>query len=199
VASIILPRPLARLFAEADRIWQSLGADLVTGWRGFVPANYPEIYLALKRLRGRGPAGGGTARFLEWGSGIGTVTIMADLLGFESYGIEIDPDLVARAESLAARFESGATFVEGTFFPDGYRPPRGAGGAKGVRTKLGGRPGYDVLGLDVSDFDVVYAYPWPGEETLYEDIFDRHARPGATLVCYHSLDHVSVRAARRRR
>jgi len=193
VASIILPRPVRRLLAESERIWRSLGGDFVKGWQGFVPASYPDVYLALKRVRDRGP------RFLEWGSGIGTIAIMADMLGFESYGIEINRSLVERAEDLAERFGSGATFVEGSFIPAGYRPPRGAGGPRGLRTIRTEGDGYGALGFEIADFDVVYGYPWPGEESLFEDIFDRYARRGATFVAYHSLDRVEVRAARRSR
>ena len=43
----------------------------------------------LRALAGR------AVSFLEWGSGTGVITIMADMLGFEAYGIEINPALVA--------------------------------------------------------------------------------------------------------
>lgn len=181
--SVILPPPVARLLADADAIWRELGADFVKGWNGFVPADYPEVYLALKRLRAE------ATTFLEWGSGIGTVAIMADMLGYEAYGIEIRPDLVARAEALAARHESKASFAEGSFIPAAYEWSPEVGD-EDFNTCLDGTPGYEALGLELDDFDVVYAYPWPGEEALFEDIFDRHARPDAVMVCYHSLDHV---------
>jgi hypothetical protein len=32
---------------------------------------------------------------------------------------------------------------------------------------------------------VVYAYPWPDEEGLVEELFEGHARPGALLMTYH--------------
>src|SRR5579872_7554330 len=113
---VVLPAPVGRLLVEAEAIWRDFDADVVTGWQGFIPAVYPEVYLALKRLK---PA---ATTFLEWGSGIGTVAIMADMLGYEAYGIEIHPELVQRAEALARRFESRAQFACGTFIPEGYRP-----------------------------------------------------------------------------
>jgi hypothetical protein len=182
--SIVVPPPVQRLLAEAEVHWRELGADFVKGWQGFVPADYPEVYLALKKLRASG-----AETFLEWGSGIGTVAIMADMLGYEAYGIEIQPALVARAEALAARFGSKAVFAEGNFIPDDYRwSPEVAD--EDFNTSFEGGSGYEELGMELGDFDVVYGYPWPGEEALFEDIFDRHARPDAVFVSYHSLDHV---------
>src|SRR5690349_8135016 len=61
----------------------------------FVPGDYGGILQALLEFR---PAGE-TLKFLEWGSATGVVVIMADLLGFESYGIELDGSLVATARA----------------------------------------------------------------------------------------------------
>ena len=41
---------------------------------------------------------------------------------------------------------------------------------------------YDELGLDVSDFDLVFAYPWPDEQAVTAALFDRFAGPGAVLA-----------------
>ena len=35
------------------------------------------------------------------------------------------------------------------------------------------------LGLDPDDFDIVFAYPWPGEEQIIFDLFASHAATGA--------------------
>ena len=59
--------------------------------------------------------------FVELGSGAGVVTILADLLGFDAYGIELDPWLVDAAARLAASVGSGAEFVAGSFVPPGLR------------------------------------------------------------------------------
>ncbi len=40
---------------------------------------------------------------------------------------------------------------------------------------------YDDLGLDVDEFDVIFAYPWPGEEDVVIDPFDRYAATDASL------------------
>ncbi len=44
-----------------------------------------------------------------------------------------------------------------------------------------------------SEFDVVFAYPWPDEEELTAQLFEQFARPGALLVSYHNDEDVTVR------
>ena len=41
-------------------------------------------------------------RFCEWGSGMGVVTGLAETLGFNAYGIEINADLAAAADQFSA-------------------------------------------------------------------------------------------------
>jgi len=55
---------------------------------------------------------------------------------------------------------------------------------------------YDDLGLDPRDFDLVFAYPWPGEEHVLLGLFDRCAADGALLVTYQGKDGVRVRRRR---
>lgn len=52
---------------------------------------------------------------------------------------------------------------------------------------------YDDLGVDVDDFDVLFAYPWPGEEDVVVDLFERYAAVGALLVTYQGVEAVHVR------
>ncbi len=68
--------------------------------------------------------------------------------------------------------------------------PRGAEGrvhAAGTYSWLTteGDYAYDDLDLEVSDLDVVFAYPWPDEEAVVGELFDRYAGPGAILATYH--------------
>ena len=42
------------------------------------------------------------------------------------------------------------------------------------------------------DCNVVFAYPWPGEEAFVDGIFARHASPGALLLTFHGWDRVLV-------
>ena len=96
---------LKRLARDADRI-HGAHADLEGGaWRSFIPSDHSSVFRALRSV----PRGDG--HFLEWGSGIGTITLMASLLGFRASGIEIEPELVRIARALAERHGLAATFA----------------------------------------------------------------------------------------
>ena len=129
----------------------------------FVAADYELVRAALVRLRSPG------ARFLEWGSATGVITIMADLLGFEAFGIELDATLVRQAERLAARFDSRARFVTGSFLPAGYKW-RSPVANEFSATTGEGASGYLELGMALDDFDVVFGYPWSGEAPMMLDL-----------------------------
>jgi hypothetical protein len=146
-------------------------------FHAFVAADYPVVLATLVELRAPG------RRFLEWGSATGVITIMADLLGFEAYGIEIDGSLVAQARELADRNGSGARFITGSFLPAGYRW-RQPGGDERLGTIATGESGYLQLGMPLEDFDVVFGYPWPGEEGMMLDLMRVHGRPDATLLIH---------------
>jgi hypothetical protein len=47
-------------------------------------------------------------------------------------------------------------------------------------------------GLTVSDLDVVFVYPWPGEAQFIEELFDATASEGAILVLYHGPNDLVV-------
>jgi hypothetical protein len=147
----------------------------------FVPADYDAVLEVLLSLRAPG------LRFLEWGSATGVVTIMADLLGFEAYGIELDAELVRVAQALAHKHGSRARFATGSFLPAGYQWKSSTGdhrlGTIGV-----GRSGYLELERPLEDFDIVYAYPWSGEEPIMQDVMRRFAGDGARLVL-HGFSH----------
>ena len=147
----------------------------------FVAADYDSVLDRLVSLRRPG------SRFLEWGSAMGVITIMADLLGYDASGIELDASLVKAAYELAERAGSKARFVTGSFIPTGWKwRPRDGDGRLGT---IGHGPsGYLELGRALSDFDVVYAYPWGGEEPMMLDLMQAHGHEDARLVL-HTTDH----------
>ncbi|MEX0893046.1 MAG: hypothetical protein WEB88_12835, partial [Gemmatimonadota bacterium] len=150
----------------------------------FVAADYPEVLEALIPLRAPG------LRFLEWGSATGVITIMADLLGFDAYGIELDPALVDQARELARVTGSGATFTAGSFTPTGYRW-RDSSGDERLGTIGHGESGYLQLGMALEEFDVVFGYPWPGEAPMMLDLMRVHGRPDAVFLL-HGTDGVQL-------
>ena len=126
------------------------------------------------------------------------VSCLAALLGFDAFGIEADGDLVEAAGRLAADFGLPVQFTCGNFLPAGAAS-RAAARGEFAWLAAGGPAGYDALGLDLEDFAVVYAYPWPDEERLMAAAFGRHSRPGAVLATYHSDEAVRLRRQSGRR
>jgi hypothetical protein len=167
---------LTSLFDEGWQIWESFDARVRrTTWHPFIPADYEGVLQALLPLRKPG------RRFLEWGSAAGVITITADLLGFDACGIEIDTELVGLARALAARSGSRARFAEGSFLPAGYAfKPRDGDGRIGTIGRAAS--GYLALGRALDDFEVVYAYPWDGEQPMMLDLMSRYGSPDAFFL-----------------
>jgi hypothetical protein len=146
-------------------------------WHPFVATDFDLLLRTLVAVREPG------LRFLEWGSGMGVVTIMADLLGFDAAGIELDARLVDTARALAAKYDSRARFVAGSFLPAGYEY-RSSTGDRRMGTIGEGESGYLALGQPLEDFDIVYGYPWSGEEPVMLDVMRTYGRRDARLLLH---------------
>ena len=119
---------------------------------------------------------------------------MAALLEFESCGIEIEHSLVDASRSLADEFDLNVDFVRGSFIPAGGEPIVAALSANEDAWLIPvSDSAYDQLGLSVSDFDVVYAFPWPGEEKVIAALFDEFASVGALLMTFDHIEGVRIR------
>ncbi len=167
---------LKELCHEGWEIWSRFDARVRReSFHPFVAAEYEDVLPALISVRAPG------RRFLEWGSATGVITIMADLLGFEAYGIELDADLVGEARGLADAWGSGARFAAGSLLPTGYRFRGNRGGGR-LGTIGEGTSGYLELGHPLEDFDVVYGFPWSGEEAMMLDLMRCYGRSDALLL-----------------
>ncbi|HUG39322.1 MAG TPA: hypothetical protein VMM12_02500 [Longimicrobiales bacterium] len=182
------PALRARLRALCDEgwdLWERFDTEVRRrDFHPFVAADYDVVLDALIPLRAPG------LRFLEWGSATGVITIMADLLGFEACGIEIDPQLVEQARALARRTGSRARFTAGSFLPTGYRWRDGRGDSR-LGTIGSGDSGYLQLGLPLEEFHLVFGYPWAGEEPMMLDLMRVHGRPDARFLV-HTAGRVDV-------
>jgi len=177
---------LSALSEEGWEIWQRFDVEVRQDqWHPFVPADYDHVLQALLRLRAPG------LRFLEWGSATGVITIMADMLGYEAYGIELDGKLVHVARELAERFDSQARFAAGSFLPAGYRY-RSRTGDDRIGTIGYGQSGYRELEHPLEDFDVVYGYPWHGEEAMMLDLMRTYGGAGARLMLHGGSEGIRV-------
>jgi SAM-dependent methyltransferase len=181
-----LDQRLDALCADGWENWQRFDQTFrQRRFHPFVPADYDVTRKLLASLVAPGP------RFLEWGSATGIITIMAEMLGFEACGIEIDPALVAIAVDTASRHRSAARFVTGSFLPTGYQFRVGNGDGR-TGTIGDGPSGYLALGRALEDFDVVFGYPWGGEEAVMLDVMRQYGRPDALLILYDSNDTARI-------
>lgn len=152
-----VPRFIDCFIRDAEDRAEELGEGAGRG--KFVPGDYRYAFQVLQWLLRSGQLAPGAA-FLEWGSGLGMVAILAALLGCDSAGVEIDDQLVQASRDLAARYDVRVRFEQGTY----------------VRTA----PGQKVV--SARRRAAVYVYPWPGEEPAFLQLFAETAEPGAFLL-----------------
>jgi len=190
-----IPGAVAALLADAQERLQQYEAKFQASIPAFVPSDFEQVYRVLAWIDASHLAAG--QRFLEWGSGIGVVACLAAQLGFDAIGIEIEPALVEIAESLAADHGIDVEFACGSYVPSGAEPfVDTAGEVTWLRTD---RPdSYTELDLEPADFDLIYAYPWPGEEQVIFDLFESCAAVGSLLLTYHSQDGLRLQRKVRR-
>lgn len=156
---------------------------------GFVASDYMAAFSALQWIQDNGLLSGHA--FCEWGCGFGVVTMLAALAGMDACGIEVEGELIDCAEKLADDLEIPCQFAVGSLIPDGAdRLVEFVEDVAHIDTDSPGA--YDELGLDVDDFDLIYVYPWPGEERYLEDIFEHYAAKGALLLTYHGIEDLRL-------
>jgi hypothetical protein len=182
-----LPSNVRAFLREADRRIARFRRG--PGVPAFVPSDFRAVYGALRDLAAAEAAPGNL--FCEWGSGFGVVACLAAMLEFESWGIEIDGELVDAAQRLAGDFGLPVEFIQGSFIP---RAGEAAllGDAEFAWLTTGGDGGPGAAPVP-DDFDVIFAYPWPDEEWLIEALFKRHAGEGEVLVTYHGGEVLRLR------
>lgn len=195
-----LPRRVRDLLDDADeRIERFQHDHRDTPVPAFVPCDFVQVHYGLLQVVAQNLATG--HKFCEWGSGVGAVTCLASLLGFDAVGIEIEPDLVEIAETLAEDHAIEAEFIRGSFVPYGGDDCLDAHAAELDREvtwlRTDGEDAYEMLGLDPDDFDLVFAYPWPGEEEVIFDLFAEFAAVGALLLTHHGENGLRLQRKRR--
>jgi len=178
-----LPSGMQSLFDEAKKIWDDNENDF--HFRDFVAADYHRCFQALALLRDQ------CETFLEFGSGLGVITSSAGLLGYEAYGIEIDPKLVRRSQELAEKYETGAEFSYGSFIPNGYEWTAEFEDDF-FKTILDEQDAYEDIDMELRDFDLVYGFPWPGERLFFLDVMQKFGRTGSLFMTYDVREGIIV-------
>ena len=131
-------------------------------------------------------------RFCELGSGFGVVAMLAAAASMESVGIEIEPKLVAQSSRLAEDLGLDVEFCAGSFVPRGVDNfLELASEVEHVDTHQGDV--YKEIGMAMDDFDLFFAFPWPGENGFFEAVFDSSAASGALLLTYRGREGVDLK------
>lgn len=147
---------LDRLVADSIAVTRRHTVNRPDGFDGFNhhrPAARAQRARAARRAR---------VNFIELGCGSGLITILADLLGYDACGIEAaGRNSSTPRRSSPKRHHASPRFVLGSFLPSD--------------ADLGELLDADFhltddstpsawTELRLADFDLVYAFPWPGEE-----------------------------------
>lgn len=160
---------------------------------GFVACDHAAVANALVEIHSRGLAAGN--RFCEWGSGFGGVASIASMLGFESYGIEINHEVLDQSRQLAADHGLNVEFVQGSFIPIGADDLIDEAFMENdgdLTLECHSDDAYGDLQMDIADFDVVFIFPWPNESALVARLFDRFAASGALLLTYNDTSGLTI-------
>ncbi len=188
ISRTALPSDVRSFLREAERRIDRF--QLTCQIPAFVPSEFEFAYNVLQALASAAPTFGGL--FCEWGSGFGVVACLAAMLEFDACGIEIEGDLVEAAEQLAGDFDLPVEFVCGSFIPKSAQVCSEAdNGFAWLVTDKGNTE--EELGLAMDDFGVIFAYPWPDEERLIGNLFERYAAVGAVLVTHNGGQEFRLR------
>ncbi|QDT26408.1 hypothetical protein Enr10x_17090 [Gimesia panareensis] len=191
----ILPDEIDAFLHEADlRVSQFL-ENRTRRTTAFVPSDFKTVYHALQAITDENLASGSS--LCEWGSGFGVVASLAAMLEFMACGIEIDPDLVDASRRLADDFGLPVEFAQGSFIPSDAESLAEEAYADNNAAYswliTDAEDGYEELQCGLEDFDVVFAYPWPGEDYLVSNLFEKYAAEGALLLTYDYPETVRLR------
>ncbi len=130
-------------------------------------------------------------RFCELGSGFGVAALLAALRGMQSVGIEIEPALVAQARHLADALDLPAKFYCGSFVPRDISGILELAYA-GKQFQTDDRQVYEEIGLGLSDFDLFFVFPWPGEQPFLEALFEARASKNSLLLSFHGHNRMQL-------
>lgn len=171
-----------------DRIEEFMLAD-ESVIENFVPCDFHLVDQALSWIEQNHLMTG--QRFCEIGSGFGAAALLAGLRRWESVGIEIESRLVEQAARLAEDLGNPANFYCGSFIPRGIQDlAQWSTEVKNVDTSEDDI--YDEIGLAMDDFDLFFAFPWPGEHGFFESVLDACAADGTLLLTYRGRDGMNL-------
>ena len=194
-----LPDDVSSLLEESERQWdQFFASQSNRRFPRFLPSDVALVFTAIEYVTRHDLALGRV--FCEWGSGLGTATCLAALLGYEAYGIEIEAELVELSRKMARALAIPVEILCASYIPEGYESYSGVGGEDLVQSETFSYPGaaidpeprYDGMDIEIAAIDLFFVYPWPDEQVLMQKLFDAVAIEGAILIAYYSAREICV-------
>ena len=158
----------------------------------YVPSNPEMVYAAIADLKESGHLRGQI--FCEWGSGFAIATGIASLLGMQAFGLEIEPELIARSRNLAAYMKVPLTILDSDYLPEGFDESEEMGGKELIlpEATMAGSMLPEYEGLNPADVDLFFVYPYPDQEEVMMDLFAAVASHGAVLLIYREEGEVDA-------
>jgi len=177
-----LPEAIERFLANAEGLLQ----EYWDSWHRrpieqYVACDFRDVWRAMAAIQEQSLARG--RLFCEWGCGFGIVTALAAKLGWDAIGIEAEAFLVERARQFLAAEKIAAEIWHGNFLPPGAeRLARHQANHASLFHQVPNA--YADHDLQVDDFAIVFAYPWPGEDGFLKEVFHVHAAPDSLLLLF---------------
>lgn len=164
-----IPAATERILVDADQALQAYWDQ----WHKqpieqYVACDFRDVWRAMSQLTESKLARGNT--FCEWGCGFGIVTGLASQLGWEAVGIEAEAFLVEQAKRFLQRNQLAGEVLHGNFLPPGSeRLARSQSDHASLFHQV--ENAYEKHDLQLDDYAVIFAYPWPGEHHFLQEVF----------------------------
>lgn len=180
-------RQVARVAIAADRAATRYFSEVRTPTKRFVPSRLDDIAEALRAVL---PPVSGCRRLVALGCGLGAELLLAQALGYEAVGVEIDAELARRAAELAAEMGTSVRVVSGNFIPPGFAF---SPSAASIRNESFADEGpYVGAEAGLQTCEVWVATPWPSTESVIVELFSALAAPSAILVIYPGMTPATI-------
>lgn len=185
-----IPEPVAR-FIEAGRERIQIYWDrwLDKPIEQYVACDFEYVWHAFQAIRQSDLLHGKS--FVEWGCGFGVVTGLAWLSGLSAVGVEAESFLVDEGMKLLRSHSIAAELWHGNFLPSNAEElVDRQSGCPSLHHPV--PPAYSAHQCELSDFALIFDYPWPGEDHFHREVFRHYAGSNSHLLFFRGPYHIEL-------